>query len=120
MPYIFTGGHFSVWKRMTTIILSRPTSAVAAWRGLTPNAERTDLKKFSQSCNNVGGVAELQVIVEDIISRVEVWLFKSVQDPSPNKRVNIHNVSLRRDRCFDLPALKYEPARKSFIHTTFV
>ena len=70
------------------------------------------------------GVAEIQVSLENIIVRMELRLFKAVQGHShslfhllPNKRVTTHFMNLRkRGRYFDLPVLKYEVTRKSFIN----
>ena len=69
-------------------------------------------------------VAEIEVSLEDIMDRMELRLFKAAHGHShslfhllPNKRLTTHSMSMRkRGHCFDLPVLKYEVTRKSFIN----
>ena len=89
----------------------------------TSIAERIELQKYVHKVVR-WGVAELEVSLEDIIDRMELRLFKAAQGHShslfhllPDKRVTIHSMSLRkRGHYFDLPVLKYEVTRKSFIN----
>ena len=86
-------------------------------------AERIELQKFVHKVLR-WGVAEIEVSFEDIIDRMELRLFKAAKGDShslfhllTNKGVTTHSMSLRkRDHYFDLPVLKYEVTRKSFMN----
>ena len=110
-------------RHQLQLVLSRITYAVAAFWGFTSIAERIELQKFVDKVIS-WEVAEIEVSLEDIIDRMKLCLFQAVQGYShslfrlfPNKSVTTNSMSLRkRGHYFDLPVLKYEVTRKSFIN----